>query len=264
MRDELRWAGSFLFVLAVHAGAVGLVLGWTHAEVPYSPPPAAVMLEMAPMPAAPETTPTEAPPAPELSEAVPDPEEPPPVDIKPVEIKVESAEPPPPVEIPLAEVVLPAPEPPPPVDLKPPPEKPKPVKKVKPPQPKPRSMAAAPQAAPERTQRAAAPAPGASPEPQSAALPTWKGLLLRHLERHKRYPWEAQRARHEGITYVRFTMSRDGRVLAVRIERASGHASLDREGIELLQRAQPLPPLPPDQPGESLELVVPIQFYLRR
>ena len=263
MNDGLRWAGSFLFVLAVHAGIVGLVLGWTHAEVPYSPPPAAVMLEMAPLPAAPETMPTEAPPAPELSEAIPDPEEPPPpVDIKPVEINLEMSEPPPPVEIPLADVVLPAPEPPPPLDLKPP-EKPKPVEKKRP-QPKPRSVAAAPQAAPEQTQRAAAPAPGASPDPPSRSLPTWKGLLLRHLERHKRYPWEAQRARHEGITYVRFTMSRDGRVLAVRIERPSGHASLDQEGLDLLQRAQPLPPLPSDQPGESLELVVPVQFYLKR
>jgi len=102
------------------------------------------------------------------------------------------------------------------------------------------------------------------PSPPSRSLPTWKGLLLRHLERHKRYPWEAQRARHEGITYVRFTMSRDGRVLAVRIERPSGHASLDQEGLDLPHRAQPLPPLPQDQPAESLELVVPIQFYLRR
>ena len=59
-------------------------------------------------------------------------------------------------------------------------------------------------------------------------------------------------------------MSRDGRVLAVRIERASGVASLDQEGLDLLQRAQPLPSLPSDQPGESLELVVPIQFFLKR
>ena len=88
--------------------------------------------------------------------------------------------------------------------------------------------------------------------------------MLRHLERHKRYPQEAQRARREGVTIVRFTMSRDGRVLAARIERTSGVASLDQEGLDLLQRAQPLPPLPSDQPTESLELVVPIQFYLTR
>lgn len=264
MKDWVRWSGSFALVLGLHAGAVRLALGWTHPEAPYAPPPAAVMLEMAPLPEAPAATPTEAPPAPELSEAIPDPFEPPPVDLKPVDIVVETAEPPPPVIIPLAEVVLPEPEPPPPLDLKPPPDKPKPVEKRRPPQPKPRSLAAAPQAAPQETQRSAAPAPGASADPPSATLPTWKGTLLRHLERHKRYPGEAQRQRHEGVTFVRFTMSRDGRVLAVRIERASGFATLDQEGLDLLARAQPLPPLPQDQPGESLELVVPIQFYLKR
>jgi protein TonB len=246
-REFPRWVGSFVFVLALHAGAVGIALGWTQPEVPYSPPPAAVMIEMAPLPAAPEATPNEAPPGPELSEVIPEPEPPPPVDLKPPPVK--------------AEVTLPEPEPPPPVDLKPPP-KPKPVEKrpPKPPQPK----VAAPQAAPQQAATAAAPAPGASPQPPSASLPTWKGLLLRHLERHKRYPREAQRRREEGVTYVRFTMSRDGRVLAVRTERAAGIASLDQEGIDLLRRAQPLPPLPSDQPGESLELIVPIQFFLRR
>jgi protein TonB len=87
---------------------------------------------------------------------------------------------------------------------------------------------------------------------------------LRHLERHKRYPSDAQRQRQQGVVYVRFRLSRDGRVLASRIERASGIASLDQEGLDLLQRAQPMPPFPPDQPGESMELIVPIQFSLRR
>jgi protein TonB len=243
MRESVRWTGSFVFVLVLHAGAVGVALSWTPAEAPYSPPPAAIMIEMAPLPAAPEATPNEAPPGPELSEVIPEPE------------------PPPPVEIVLAEVSLPEPEPPPPVDIKPPPPKP-PEKKVekKPPQPK----VSAPQAAPQQAEVAAAPMVGAAPEPPSARLPTWKGLLLRHLERHKRYPSEAQRARQEGIPYVFFTMSRDGRVVAARIVRSSGVASLDQEGLELLQRAQPLPPLPSDQPGETLDLVVPIQFFLKR
>jgi protein TonB len=247
MREAARWIGAFVFVLALHAGAIRIALGWVNSEVPYAPPPAAIMLELAPVPAAPEATPTEAPPGPELSEVIPEPEEPPPVEM------------PPPV---LAEVTLPEPEPPPPVDLKPPPP-PKPIEKKvekKPPQPR----VQAPQAAPEQAQTAAAPMPGASADPPSNTLPTWKGLLLRHLERHKRYPSESQRARHEGVTYVRFTMSRDGRVIAMRLERASGFAALDQEGLDLLQRAQPLPPLPQDQPGESLEIVVPIQFFLKR
>ncbi|MGH8431838.1 MAG: energy transducer TonB family protein, partial [Solimonas sp.] len=192
-------------------------------------------------------TPNEAPPGPELSEVVPEPEPPPPVELKPPEAA--------------AEVQLPEPEPPPPVDLKPPP-RPKPIEKAQPKPPQPRVVA--PQAAPTEAPRAAAPTPGASLEPPSRTLPTWKGLLLRHLERHKRYPSEAQRHRQEGMVLMRFTMSREGRVLAARVERASGVTSLDQEGLDLLQRAQPLPALPADQPGETLELVVPIQFYLRR
>ncbi|WP_428674541.1 energy transducer TonB [Reyranella sp.] len=267
MRDTARWIGSFVLVLAAHAAAVGAALGWRAEEAPYSPPPAAVMLEMAPLPAAPETTPNDAPPAPDLSEMVPEPQEPPPVDLKPMKIELAEAEPPPPVEIlppDKVAIVLPDPEPPPPVDLKPPPPKPQPVKKPKPVEKRPPAPAAAPQATPDQAPRAAAPVQGATPYPPSSALPTWKGLLLRHLERHKRYPADAQRQRQEGVVYVRFTLSRDGRVLALRLERAAGVASLDQEGLDLLQRAQPLPPFPPDQPGESMELVVPIQFYLKR
>ncbi len=245
MKEALRWAGSFAFVLGLHAGAIGIALGWSQGEVPYAPPPAAVMLELAPLPEAPAATPTEAPPGPELSEVVPEPEPPPPVEM------------PPPV---IAEVTLPEPEPPPPVDLKPPPPKPIEKKVEKPPQPK----VSAPQAAPTEARQAAAPAPGATFDPPSNTLPTWKGILLKHLERHKRYPAEAQRSRHEGVTYVRFVMSRDGRVLSARIERSAGFATLDQEGLDLLQRAQPLPPLPADQPGESLELIVPVQFSVKR
>jgi periplasmic protein TonB len=246
MREVLRWAASFVLVAAAHAGAVAMTLNWlAHTEAPQSEPPAAVILELAPLPAAPDAKPVEAPVGPDLSEVVPEPEPPPPVEMPPV----------------IAAVTLPAPEPPPPVDLRPLQPR-KPVEKK--PEKKPLPKAAAPQALPERAPVASARMPGATPEPASAALPTWKGTLLRHLERHKRYPPEAQRARQQGTAYVHFTMSRDGRVLSARIERAAGVASLDKEGLDLLQRAQPLPPLPSDQPGETLALVVPVQFFLRR
>ncbi len=246
MRESVRWGGSFAVVLAVHVGAVGVALGWSEAVAPPSPPAAVVIVELAPLPVAPVATPSEAPPGPELSEVIPEPEPPPPVEM------------PPPV---VAEVTLPEPEPPPPVDLKPPPLKPviKPPER-RPPQPK----VAAPQAAPADASQAAAPAPGARASRPSKAMPTWQGLLMSHLERHKRYPHEAQRARHQGVVHVRFTMDRQGRVLAARIERGANAASLDQEGLDLLRRAQPLPPLPADHPGDTLELIVPIQFFLLR
>ncbi|MBS0219690.1 MAG: TonB family protein [Proteobacteria bacterium] len=247
-RELTRWAGAFLLVFAVHVLVVVLALRVTAADAPFAPPPAAVMVELAPLPEAPAAAPTDAPPGPELSEMIPEPEPPPPVDLKP-----------PPLQ---AEVVLPAPDLPPPVDLKPPPKpRERKVEKKKPPQP----QKSAPQAAPTEAAQAAAPRSGAvSSDPPSASLPTWQALLMRHLQRYKRYPSDAQRNHQEGVVYVRFVLSRDGRVLMSRLERTSGIASLDQEGIDLLQRAQPMPPFPPDQPGETMELVVPIQFFLRR
>jgi TonB system transport protein ExbD (group 1) len=94
------------------------------------------------------------------------------------------------------------------------------------------------------------------------SAPTWKGLLFRHLQRHKRYPEEARRARQQGVAYVRFVMGRDGRVLSARLERSAGSALLDQAAMDWLQRAQPLPPLPMDQPGESIEIIVPFQFMM--
>ena len=260
MREGIRWAGSLALVLAIHGAAIGLALAWSQPDAPNVPPPAAVMLELARC----RRTPDHAGRAPgaQAERGGAEPQEPPPVDLKPMKIGRDSR---------AAAAGRGAagrggaapPELPPPVDLKPP-DKPKPVEKPKPAPPRPRSVAAAPEAAPAQAPQAVAPAPNVASAQPSAGLPNWKGALLRHLERHKRYPQEAQRARREGVVTVRFTMSRDGRVLAARIERASGVASLDQEGLDLLQRAQPLPPLPSDQPGESLELVVPIQFQLTR
>jgi protein TonB len=71
-------------------------------------------------------------------------------------------------------------------------------------------------------------------------------------------------ARHEqGVPYIRFVMDRQGKVLSVSLERSSGMADLDREAMSLPKRAQPLPKPPEDRPGETFELVVPVEFFLR-
>jgi protein TonB len=249
------WAAGFAVALGLH-GAVGIAaMGWHTAEQPYVPPPAAVMIDLAPLPVAPTTTPTEIPPGPQQALATPPPPEPEP---QPEPPKIE---PTPLVEKPV--VALPPPKP------KLLPKPPKPVAKIEPPpdpvpSPRPPTPATtAPQAAPVEAAVAAAPRPGASSLPPSNALPTWRGLLLGHLERLKRYPAEAQWRRQQGVVYLRFTMNREGRVLNAAIEKSSGVASLDEEVMALIQRAQPLPPPPADVPGDPLELIVPVQFFLK-
>jgi protein TonB len=91
----------------------------------------------------------------------------------------------------------------------------------------------------------------------------WQGRLQAHLSRFRRYPTEAQMRRQEGTPMARITMTRAGVVLAVRLEQSSGHALLDAEALALVQRAQPLPPLPPEMEQATIELVVPLRFQLR-
>lgn len=87
--------------------------------------------------------------------------------------------------------------------------------------------------------------------------------LLRHLNRHKRYPPGARAKREQGVVYVRFAMDRRGRVLRADIERRSKYVPLDEEGLALLRRAQPLPEPPVELEGDPLEMVVPVEFSLR-
>jgi protein TonB len=111
---------------------------------------------------------------------------------------------------------------------------------------------AAPKAAP------ASSAPRASDGPDS-----WEGRVLAALNKRLRYPRAAQLRRQQGVPWVRFVMDREGKVLSVRLERSSGIADLDREAVALPKRAQPLPKPPADRPGSALELVVPVEFFLR-
>lgn len=128
--------------------------------------------------------------------------------------------------------------------------------------PKPRD-----EAAPERPPAPDTTAPPNRPAPTAAtaavAAQTWEGRLLAHLEQRKRYPAEARARRLQGVAHVRFTMDRQGRVLSAVLDRSSGHASLDREALALLQRAQPLPLPPAETPGERITLIVPVDFFTR-
>ncbi len=246
LTEILRWSGSFALVLSVHSALVAFALQHDSPSPPTQSvePPAAILLDLAPLaPVAPMAEPDPLP-VRTLSEMIPEPEPPPPVELLP------------PANAPV-KIQRPAPTP----STRPQTRKKPPDKK---PEKPPVEASAGPSASSDDVAATAAPTFGLSIDRQSAALPTWKAQLLRHLEKHKRYPAEAQRNRTEGVAYVLFTMTRDGRVLNARVERSAGHATLDREGLDLLMRAEPLPSLPHDQPGETLRLVVPVQFFMRR
>ena len=117
-------------------------------------------------------------------------------------------------------------------------------------------------AAPVTAPQTAAPTTGVASDGK-AAFATYQSLLLRHLARHKQYPATARARRQQGVAYVRFSMDRQGRVISVALSRSAGAALLDGESLDLLRRASPLPAPPVDVPGDPVDLIVPVEFFIR-
>ena len=241
--DLLRWATCGAVVVMAHAGLAAVLVQR------FEPPDtadvtAAIVLELAPISAAPAPMTEDIPPGPEMVQAEAAPE-------KPVEVAK--------LEEPLLEELKPQPEAE--VELPPPEQKPEP--------PQPESAVPAPTtSAPQAVQMALASVPAAPTQAapklsDSTAIPTWRTRIAAALERNKRYPLEARQRRQQGVAQVAFTLDRKGQLLASHIVRGSGYASLDQETLQMLQRAQPFPPPPVELSGERVDLIVPVRFNLR-
>ena len=275
--DLLVWGTAGAAAIAAHAALAGLLLREPPVAAADPAAPAAVMLELAPMPTAPES---------EESQVAPD--------VVDQEQVLEAPEPTPEPPDPLAEEVAPP-------DLMPPPDFAAPLEDVLPPvDMTPVEMAAVPvtrpRARPEDLPRRPEPKPEpqqvvrqppekeppqeerrearseAPPAPKAAAPQnsrgaagtmspaTWKSRLMARLERAKRYPSGARRRGEEGVAYVSFAIDARGRVLSAQLARSSGHAELDEEVLALVRRASPLPPPPPGVPGT---ITAPVRFNIR-
>ena len=243
--SSLRWSSSFAFVIVIYACAILTAVYWEFNR-PHSlaPPMAAMMIDLAPMPVAPDTPANAIDPSPVLEE-IPEPE-------PEIEPEIEPLP-----ELPVineAEAVLPPEPEPEPIE-----EQPEPIEKQME-----QLDSAPPSFEAQPSEVAAAPIEGAVSLAESDAKATWQSVLLGHLQRHKRYPREARRNRHEAVVTVRITINRDGTVMDYRLEHPSDYKSLNQETLALIARAQPLPPPPPQISGETVEFVVPVEFFLRR
>jgi protein TonB len=267
--DLRRWTVSGAVVVLAYAGIGAAIVTW-HEPVEPDEPAAAIVIEFAPVVAAP-AKPTELPPGPEMmaSDASPSrltesleektEEVEQKVEAK-LEQKVEEKLEAKPVEEPPPEV-KPAPDPE--VAIQPPPP-PQEVKQETPKRQEPRAPApatSAPQAVPEQTAAIPmAPTQGQIKLRNSPAVARWQGQVVAAIERNKRFPETAARRGESGTAQVFFSLDRHGRVLNSRIVRSSGAAVLDGEALALLHRAEPFPPPPPEYPGDSVNFILPLHF----
>ncbi|ALK10292.1 energy transducer TonB [Blastochloris viridis] len=270
-RDAARWTTAFAIATLAHGGlAVAVLANWQPPETAGAP----VLVELEMLAASPDVASAESVPGPEQTktdDVQPQPEE---AVTPPPEPEVEQAalEMPDPVEAPVTvpdPVPVPEAVPPKPVpkrEVKKP-RKPDPKREVKKPEPdKPETP---PRAVAATTARSSAdtvasiPSPGRFGQGSSNAMPNWNSRIVAHLQRHKRYPAEAQARGETGVARLHFTIDRSGNVLSSRLAASSGVSSLDRETAALIQRAQPLPQAPPELSGARFSFSVPIRYSFR-
>ncbi len=160
--------------------------------------------------------------------------------VEPVKAPDQPTPPVPRVTLPTPQVVVAA------VPVRPAPPAPRPT-------PSPANAVPTPQAAPV--------SPPVAPAAAQAGEASYHAQVLARLREARRYPTAARARRQEGVAQVRFTLDGRGRVLEAALARSSGHAALDREALDTVRRAEPLP-APPAGSELPLALVVDIDFFL--
>ncbi len=128
------------------------------------------------------------------------------------------------------------------------------------------AVAAKPEAAPSTMP----PAPIVVPEPPqaftppdtSAARDSYGNTLWGAIGKHKQYPRIAQMRGWQGEAIVELQLDGNGRLKSKKIIQSSGHEVLDKQALDMVEKAMPFP-LPPEVlRGSSFSIKVPIPFKL--
>lgn len=99
-----------------------------------------------------------------------------------------------------------------------------------------------------------------APDPQ--ALAGYGASVAGAVAGHQRYPRVAQLRQWQGTTILQLEFAADGRLVESRVLSSSGHDVLDRQALDMLRAAQPLPPLPAVLAGRPLVVRIPVVFRL--
>lgn len=79
------------------------------------------------------------------------------------------------------------------------------------------------------------------------------------VKKHKNYPSNARRMKHQGVVEVRFLLKTDGTIDELKVSKSSGFESLDKGAIENVQKASSEFP----KPKEDRYLRFPISYTLK-
>jgi periplasmic protein TonB len=112
-------------------------------------------------------------------------------------------------------------------------------------------------------QPVAQPVPAEAKVMDAVATARYEQLLVAWLEKHKNYPRRAKRLRIEGEGMLRILIDHTGETQQVSLKQSTGNRLLDKAALEMVRQANPFPPMPENDPRQTLEFIVPVAFMLR-
>ena len=104
--------------------------------------------------------------------------------------------------------------------------------------------------------------PPRPPAIDAGALAAYGRELAGAVATHQRYPRIALLRQWQGTALLQLELAADGRLLGVRVLSSSGHDTLDRQALDMVREAVPLPSLPAALAGRPLTVEVPVVFRI--
>lgn len=105
-------------------------------------------------------------------------------------------------------------------------------------------------------------APERSPAEINNALGEYGNLLGRAIAKHKQYPRIAQTRGWQGDVLLDLKLDGNGKVLSATIREGSGYEVLDKQALEMVNKASPFPAPPEALRNRTFNITVPVSFKL--
>jgi protein TonB len=188
---------------------------------------------------------------------------------EPPKPRAEPKPPPPKPEARPKPVVKPAPQPKPGPVPAPRKAEPAPQPESAPPQPAAPSAPSAPassapaSSAPPAAQPDAAAPPTQAPSPDQGTLEAYRVDLMRMARNYKRYPRVAMDNNWEGRAVVRLVIGANGMTRTLAIVTGTGHEVLDKQALDMIQKAKPRVQIPSALRGREFTIEIPVIYDLK-
>ncbi|MFQ3342390.1 MAG: protein TonB [Porticoccus sp.] len=95
-----------------------------------------------------------------------------------------------------------------------------------------------------------------------AALDDFSRQFAMHVAQYKKYPRIAQRRGWQGEVVLQVKLTHQGKLITKELKKSSGFKALDKEGLDMIDRAAPFPAPPSILSGKIFTILVPIKFTL--